>query len=134
MYGPFPHKMWHTTRTDTMRGTYWHVAAHGFGGWRSRLLSHKLYFRKQNQLICFPQSHHFLPTLCTRCGRLLLHLITLNHTYTHTHTHTLLWTRDQPDAEPSACKHTTLARDRHPCRRRDSNPQFQHASGRRPTP
>ena len=32
------------------------------------------------------------------------------------------------------CQHTTLTRDRHPCPRRDSNPQSQQASCRRPTP
>jgi hypothetical protein len=31
-------------------------------------------------------------------------------------------------------QHTTLTRDRHPCPRRNSNPQSQQASGRRPTP
>jgi hypothetical protein len=31
-------------------------------------------------------------------------------------------------------QHTTLTRDRHPCPRRDSNPQSQQASDRRPTP
>jgi hypothetical protein len=31
-------------------------------------------------------------------------------------------------------QHTTLTRDRHPCPRRDSNPQSQQASGRRPMP
>ena len=41
---------------------------------------------------------------------------------------------DQPDAQTSTWQHTTLTRDRHPCPRRDSNPQFQPASGRRPTP
>jgi hypothetical protein len=30
--------------------------------------------------------------------------------------------RDQPDAETYTLQHTTLARDRHPCPRRDSNP------------
>jgi hypothetical protein len=46
----------------------------------------------------------------------------------------LLWTRDQPDAETSTWYHTTLTRDRHPCPPRDSNPQYQKASGHRPTP
>ena len=44
-----------------------------------------------------------------------------------------LWTSDQPDAETSTWQHTTLTTDRHPCPRHDSNPQFQQASGRRPT-
>jgi hypothetical protein len=46
----------------------------------------------------------------------------------------LLWTSSQPVAETSTWQHTTLSRDRHPCPRRDSNPQSQQASGRRPTP
>jgi hypothetical protein len=44
-----------------------------------------------------------------------------------------LWTSDQPDAETSTWQHTTLTRDRHPCRRRDSNPQSQRVNSRRPT-
>jgi hypothetical protein len=45
----------------------------------------------------------------------------------------LLWTSDQPDAENYAWQHT-LTRDRHLCPPQASNPQFQKASGRRPTP
>jgi len=64
-----------------------------------------------------------------------LHLIMLSDTHTHTHTHSVrLWTSDRPIAETSTWQHTTLTRDRHPCRRRDSFPQSQQASGRRPTP
>ena len=44
------------------------------------------------------------------------------------------WTSDQLVAETSAWQHTTLTRDKHPCPRRDSNPQSQQAKGRRPTP
>ena len=44
-----------------------------------------------------------------------------------------LWTSDRPDAETSTWQHTAVTRDRYPCSRRDSNPQFQQASGRRPT-
>jgi hypothetical protein len=46
----------------------------------------------------------------------------------------LLWTRDQPHAEPSTWQHTTLTKDRPQYPRRDSNPQSQQASGRRSTP
>ena len=46
----------------------------------------------------------------------------------------LLWTSDQLVAETSTSQHTTLATDKHPCPRWDSNPQSQQASGRRPTP
>jgi len=43
-----------------------------------------------------------------------------------------LWTSDRPDAEYCIWQHTTHTRDRHACPRRDSNPQSQQASGRRP--
>jgi len=38
-----------------------------------------------------------------------------------------------PLHRPSTWQHTTITRDRHPRLRRDLNPQFQHASGHRPT-
>jgi len=44
----------------------------------------------------------------------------------------LLWTSDRPDAETSTWQHTTLSRDKRPCLRRDSKPQSQQPSGRRP--
>jgi len=37
-------------------------------------------------------------------------------------------------AETSTRQHTTLTTDRHPCSRRDSNPQSQQTNCRRPTP
>jgi hypothetical protein len=40
----------------------------------------------------------------------------------------------QPDAETSSRQQTTLKRYKHPCPRRNSNPQSQQGSGRRPTP
>jgi len=46
----------------------------------------------------------------------------------------LLWTSDQPDAESSTWQHTTLTRYGHRCPQRDSNPQSQLASARKPTP
>jgi len=46
----------------------------------------------------------------------------------------LFGTSDQPDAETSTWRHTTLTRDKHPCPQRDSNSQSQQARGRRPTP
>ena len=45
----------------------------------------------------------------------------------------LLWTSDQSYSETVTWQHTTLTTDRHPCPRRDSNPQFQQVSNRRPT-
>jgi hypothetical protein len=42
----------------------------------------------------------------------------------------LLWTSDQPDADLTT---QTLTRNRYTCSGRDSNPQSQQASGRRPT-
>jgi hypothetical protein len=56
------------------------------------------------------------------------------HTYWCTHLVGLLWTSDRLVAETSTWRHTTLARDRHPCPRGDSNPQSQQASGSRTTP
>ena len=46
----------------------------------------------------------------------------------------LLWMRDRHVPETSTWQHTTLRTDKHPCPLRDSNPQSQQASGRRPTP
>jgi len=45
----------------------------------------------------------------------------------------LLWTSDQPDAENSTWRHTTLSTHTQPFRGRDSNPQSQQTSGCRPT-
>jgi hypothetical protein len=52
------------------------------------------------------------------------------HTHTHTHTHTnthtqsvgIFWTSDRPVAETSTWQYTILTTDRHPCLRRNSNP------------
>jgi len=46
----------------------------------------------------------------------------------------LLWSKDRTVAEKSIWQQITLAKNRHPRHRRDLNPQFQQASGRRPTP
>ena len=46
----------------------------------------------------------------------------------------LLWTSDQPVAETSTWQHKTLNTDKTFMPRRDSKPQSQQASGRRPTP
>ena len=46
----------------------------------------------------------------------------------------LLSKSDQLVAETSTSQHTTLTTDSYPCPRRDSNPQSQQESGRRPTP
>jgi len=64
------------------------------------------------------------------------HLIA-EDSWSHSHTPHLVglfWTSDQPVAETSTWQHTTLKTNRHPCPRRNSNPQFHQASGRRPTP
>jgi hypothetical protein len=56
-------------------------------------------------------------------GALLLHSMATPHSAGP------LWTSDQPDAKIFAWQHTTLTRDRHPCPRRDLNPQSQqHAA------
>jgi hypothetical protein len=43
------------------------------------------------------------------------------------------WKSDQPHAETYTLQHAALTRDRFPRPRRDSNPQSQQPSGRRPT-
>ena len=59
----------------------------------------------------------------------------LGFTITDTlHSVGVLQTNDRPVAQIFACQQATLIRDRHPCPRRDSNPQSQYASDRRPTP
>jgi hypothetical protein len=72
----------------------------------------------------------FLPTHCRWRGA-MVHLITLRHTPQSVG---LLWTRDRPNPGTSTWQHRTLTRDRHPCPRKDSNPQAQQASGLRLTP
>jgi len=42
----------------------------------------------------------------------------------------ILWTSHQPDSETSTWQQKTFTRDRHPCLRRDSNPQSQQDCGR----
>jgi hypothetical protein len=46
----------------------------------------------------------------------------------------LFWTYDQLVAETSTWQYTALTRNRHPCPRRNTKPQSQQASGRRPKP
>jgi hypothetical protein len=79
--------------------------------------------------------------LLTKNRRLLLHRIVLHHTHTHTRTNTnthtrlgLSWNRDRTVAEKCTWQITTLIREIHSCPRRDTNPQFQQASDRRPKP
>jgi len=62
----------------------------------------------------------------------VLQLITLNNT--HTQLIGLLWMWDRPVAETSTWEHTTSAKDRHPCPRRDSDPESQQGTDRWPTP
>jgi hypothetical protein len=45
----------------------------------------------------------------------------------------LLWTSDQPSSENFTWQHLTLTTERHSCPGRDSDPQFQQLSGRKPT-
>jgi hypothetical protein len=65
-------------------------------------------------------------------GGLDLLIIEASRSHSDTlHSVGLLWTSDQSNAGTSTWQHTTLTTDRHPCPRRDSNPQSQQASGRR---
>ena len=67
-------------------------------------------------------------------GQSLLNVEASRSRSDETHSVGLLWTSDRSDAETSTWQHTSLRRDRHPCPRRDWNPQSQQASIRRPTP
>jgi hypothetical protein len=57
-----------------------------------------------------------------------------NHTQNASQSVGHIWTSDQPDADTSTWKHTTIIRDTDPYPRWDSNPQSPQASGRRSTP
>jgi hypothetical protein len=68
----------------------------------------------------------FFPMVRQPLGGLGLLIIKASRSNSDTpHSVGLLWTSDQPVAETSTWHHTTLTRDRHPCPRRDSNPQSQ---------
>jgi len=56
----------------------------------------------------------------------------ISRLHTQKHSVGLLCTWDRPIAETYTWQNNP--RDRHPCPRRDSNPQFQQASGPRTTP
>jgi len=58
-------------------------------------------------------------------GQSLLTVEVLRSNSDTLHSVGLLWTNDKPDAETFTWKHSTLTRDRHPCSRRNSNPQSQ---------
>ena len=59
---------------------------------------------------------------------------TWSYTVAHTDSVGILWTTDKPVAETCTWQHKTLTRDRYWSSQRDSNPQSQHASSRRPAP
>jgi len=65
---------------------------------------------------------------------LLIHEVSRSHTNDAPHSVGLLWTSDQLVAETSIWQHTTLATDKHPCPRWDSNTRSQQASGGKPRP
>jgi hypothetical protein len=76
---------------------------------------------------------YFPPSLAQQPSRghcLLIIENSLSHSRTP-HSVGRPYTSDEPVTETSTStsKHTTLTRERHPCPRRDSNPQSQEASG-----
>jgi len=57
-------------------------------------------------------------------------LLVIDVSRSRSDTHTAI----KPTQTPLPAQFKTLTRDRHPCSRRDSNPQSRRTSGRRPTP
>jgi hypothetical protein len=83
------------------------------------------------RFVAFRSPSLFYLLVYSRCRGILFSLITLKHTPQSVG---LLWTRDRPVAETVTWQQKYCTRDKHPCPRRDSNPQSQQALGRRPTP
>ena len=79
------------------------------------------------------QTHTRTNTHAHKHTRAQTHTRTNTHAHTHTHTHTHTntgavgfdWTRNQPLTCAAANKTMTYTRNKHPCRYRYSNPQFQ---------
>jgi len=92
-----------------------------------------VYSRLSNLIrpLSFDLSHHLLTRTHCRCRG---HCCTRSQWHTHTHSVGLLWMRDRPVATISTSQHAALTFDRHPCLRRNSNPQSQQTSVRRPRP
>jgi hypothetical protein len=96
--------------------------------WNDNVWTRLLRLEQLNINVVFPEAQQ------PKSGQGLLILeASQSHSDTQ-HSAELPWTSDQPDVETSTWQHTTLKRDRHPCPRRDSNPQSQQAKGGRPTP
>jgi hypothetical protein len=100
-----------------------------------------------NHMLQFMIAHnHVLVTVCIACMLLISTFFTVQQLLvvhglliteaSRSHSDAsrsvgLLCKSDQPDAETSTWQHTTLTRDRHPCPRWDSSPQFQQKRGHR---
>jgi hypothetical protein len=121
-------KPWHALH-DSCVVIYWSTtcATRALSFWNANTSS----ATKTFYLIFFlPMARQPLGGLCL----VILRRFTITHFLDTRHSVGLLWTSDQPVAETSTWQHTILTRDRHPCPRRNSNPQSQQAIGRRPTP
>jgi hypothetical protein len=80
-----------------------------------------------------PSLHYFFYGSTALVGLGLLFVEVLSWNSDTIHSVSLLWTSDWTLADTSTSQHTTLTRDKHPCPRRNSNPQSQQAKSRRPT-
>jgi hypothetical protein len=90
---------------------------------------------RSNELTVFYWREYFFPLRDSPLVGQGLPIIDALRSHSDTpHLVALLWTSDHPDAKTSTWQHTTRTRDRHPYPQRDSNPQSQQVSGRRPMP
>ena len=89
---------------------------------------------KCSQPVCFRIIHIFLWHFCSIPGPGLPFGASRSHSLDRQHSIGLNWKGVQPDAETSTWQQTTIAKGKHLCPNRDSNPQSQQASGYIPIP
>ena len=113
-------------QTASLTRCRYQLARHSCLSVTEEQLNHKFKFLS-------PHFRHIYSSTTQVGQRILIVEVLRSHSDT-LHSVRLLWTRDQPIAETFTWQHTTFTTDKHPCPHRDSNPQSQQASGRRPKP
>jgi len=94
-----------------------------------------------NWIISISKFSSFFLGLTSSIGSVWVQRVIVAPDYTQTHTHTHTHIHGRTSLYEWSARHrsiylynTIFILDSHPCRRRDSNPQSQQRSGRRPTP